>query len=101
MKYRIKNHNDHQDNDYFEIDKVEVINELEKIEENEESIEVIKEESRRKVALTILYTCILFLVCASLYGASDGSFNELSEVWSSMQIILGIAVGYYLGPKNG
>lgn len=59
------------------------------------------EKTRRTVTLTILFTCILFLVSAGFYGIKNGNFYELSVVWSSIQTILGMVFGYYLGSKNG
>ncbi len=86
--YKVKSRNDHNvenTNNDFEIDK----------------FEIIEAKTKHKVALVVLYTCLLFLVCTAIYGAVNGGFNEFSAVWSNIQPILSMIVGYYLGSKNG
>jgi len=69
--------------------------------QSDEKVELIQEQTRNKVTLTILYALLLSLACAAIYdGINNDNFRYLSVVWSNSQPFLVMILGYYLSPKN-
>lgn len=56
-------------------------------------------KTRNAIAKAVCLTGGSALIGATILGAYDGSFDEVSNVWVAFGPILGAVVGYYFGGK--